>query len=133
MEGPAPLDGKRPVFLHNPANPCWIYEKADLGGIAHIQAEAGSLPYNHPASSAAQKIILRPQATPNGELEVHLDNCEGAKLADLPMPKPEPNIPLATVRSALVPQTGVHDLCLIFTRASSDPYWALHTVELVPN
>ncbi len=133
VEGPAPLQGKRPVFLHSPANPCWIYERADLSGISHIQAVAGLLPYNHPNSSIAQNITLRPQATPNGELEVHLDGCEGMTIAVLPMPKLAPDIALATVRGSLAPQTGVHDLCLIFTRASPDPYWALHTVQLVPD
>ena len=132
MEGSAPLQGKRPVFLHAPADPCWIFEKADLTGTAQIKAAAGSLPYNRPVSSAAQKIVLRPQATANGELEIHLDTCDGAKIAVLAMPKPEPNIALATVRGALTPQSGVHDLCLVFTRAQSDPYWALHTVELMP-
>jgi hexosaminidase len=100
MEGPAPLEGKRPVFLHNPANPCWIYEKADLNGVSHIHVAAGMLPYNHPASSVAQKIILRQQATPNGELEVHLDGCEGMKLAVLPVPKPAPYWALHTVELA---------------------------------
>jgi hexosaminidase len=132
VEGSAPLNGKRPVFLHAPADPCWIFEKADLSGVAQIKAEAGSLPYNRPVSSAAQKVVLRPQATPHGELEVHLDTCDGAKIAVLVMPKPEPNIALATVSSALAPQSGVHDLCLVFTRTKPDPYWALHTVELVP-
>jgi hexosaminidase len=133
MEGPAPLNAKRPVFLHNPANPCWIYEKVDLNGISHIQVAAGLLPYNHPASSSAQKVTLRQQATPNGELEVHLDGCEGMKVAVLPMPKLAPDIALATVRGSLAPQAGVHDLCLVFTRASPEPYWALHTVEFVPD
>jgi hexosaminidase len=132
VEGPAPLQGKRPVFLHSPANPCWIYQKADLTGISQIQVAAGSLPYNRPVSSAAQSVVLRPPATPNGELEVHLDSCEGMKIAVLPMPNPMPDVPLATVRGALAPQTGVHDLCLVFTRARPDPYWALHTVELMP-
>jgi hexosaminidase len=131
VEGPAPLQGKRPVFLHAPANPCWVFEKADLTGIAQIKAAAGSLPYNRPASSAAQKVVLRPQATPNGELEVHLDTCDGAKIAVLAMPKPD--IALATVSGALTSQSGVHDLCLVFTRARPDPYWALHTVELMPD
>ncbi len=132
VEGPAPLHGKRPVFLHSPADPCWIYEKADLTGISQIQAAAGSLPYNRPISSSAQKVVLRLPATPNGELEVHLDSCEGVKIAVLPMPRPAPDVALATVRGSLAPQTGVHDLCLVFTRARPDPYWALHTVELVP-
>ena len=132
VEGSAPLQGKRPVFLHSPANPCWIFEKADLRGISQIQADAGSLPYNRPVSSRSQQVVLRPPATPNGELEVHLDSCEGATIAVLPMPKPEAAVALATVHGALTPQTGVHDLCLIFTRAKPDPYWALHTVQLVP-
>lgn len=132
VEGSAPRTGKRPVFLHDPADPCWIFEKADLTGITQIQAEAGSLPYNRPVSSAAQKVVLRPQATSNGELEVHLDSCDGAKIAVLTMPKPEPNIALTTVSGAMTPQTGAHDLCLVFTRARPDPYWALHSVQLVP-
>ena len=130
VEGPAPLHGKRPVFLHSPANPCWIYEKADLTGISQIQIAAGSLPYNRPISSSAQKVVLRQPATQNGELEVRLDTCEGMTIAVLPMPKPAPEVTLATVRSSLAPQTGAHDLCLVFTRARPDPYWALHTVEL---
>ena len=131
VEGPAPLQGKRPVFLHAPADPCWIYEKADLTGISQIQAEAGLLPYNRPISSAAQKVGLRPPATPNGELEVHLDSCDGAKIAVLAMPKPAPDTALTTARGSLAPETGVHDLCLLFTRARPDPYWALHTIALL--
>jgi hypothetical protein len=62
--------------------------------------------------------------TPDGELEIHLDTCDGAKIAGLPMPKPVPEIALATARASA--QTSVHDLCLVFTRCRT--YWALHTV-----
>jgi hexosaminidase len=132
VEGPAPLRGKRPVFLHAPANPCWIFEKADLSGISRIQVEAGLLPYNRPVSSAAQKVVLRPPATANGELEVHLDGCDGARIAVLPMPKLAADVALATVSGSLAAQTGSHDFCLLFTRGQPDPYWALHDVTLVP-
>jgi hexosaminidase len=131
VEGPAPLHGKRPVFLHAPAAPCWIFEKAQLTGISRIRADAGLLPYNRPVSSASQKVVLRQPATAHGELEVHLDSCDGATIATLPMPDLAPNDPLATVSGSVVPQTGTHDLCLVFTRAQPDPYWALHTIELV--
>ncbi|MEI9887653.1 MAG: family 20 glycosylhydrolase [Rhizomicrobium sp.] len=132
IEGPAPLRGKRPVFLHDVMNPCWIYEKADLTGISGIEASAGSLPFNFQIGADAQHIALPPPATPFGELEVRLDTCEGTKIAVLAMPHPVPNMALATVRAPVAPQTGVHDLCFIFTRAKLDPYWALHTVRLVP-
>ncbi len=131
VEGPAPLQGKRPVFLHAPAAPCWIFEQADLTGISGVRADAGLLPYNRPVSSASQKVVLRPAATPNGELEVHLDTCDGTKIATLPMPNLPPNDPLASVSGSVMPQTGKHDLCLVFTRAKPDPYWALHRIELV--
>ncbi|HEY4940412.1 MAG TPA: family 20 glycosylhydrolase [Rhizomicrobium sp.] len=132
IEGPAPLHGKRPVFLHDVMNPCWIFERANLTGVSKITASAGSLPFNFQIGVDAQKIMLRPPATPDGELEVHLDSCDGVKIAVLSMPHPAPNTALFTVRGPLAPQTGVHDLCLVFTRARLDPYWALHTVQLVP-
>jgi hexosaminidase len=132
IEGPAPVRGPRPVFLHDVMNPCWIYEKADLAGISAIEVSAGSLPFNFQIGADAQKIVLRPPATPDGELEVHLDSCDGAKIAVLPMPHPVPDTALSTVRGPLAPQAGAHDLCFIFTRAKLDPYWALHTVRLVP-
>jgi len=131
VEGPAPLQGKRPVFLHAPAAPCWIFEQADLTGISQVSVDAGLLPYNRPVSSASQKVALRPQATPNGELEIHLDSCDGAKIATLAMPNLSPNDPLAAVTGTIAPQSGKHDLCLLFTRAKPDPYWALHTITLV--
>jgi hexosaminidase len=132
IEGPAPIRGPRPVFLHDVMNPCWIYEKADLASISQIEVSAGLLPFNFQIGADAQKIVLRPPAAPDGELEVHLDTCDGAKIAVLPMPHPAPDTALSAVRGPLVPQAGVHDLCFIFTRAQLDPYWALHAVRLVP-
>jgi hexosaminidase len=133
VEGSAPLHGRRPVFLHDILNPCWIYEKADLSSISQIEVSAGSLPFNFQIGADSQKIPLHPPATPDGELEVHLDTCDGPKIAVLPMPQPAPQIPLATVRGPLAPTIGVHDICFAFTRAKLDPYWALHTVRLVPD
>ncbi len=47
------------------------------------------------------------------------------------MSQPAPGTGLAAARGLLAAQTGVHDLCFVFTRPVLDPYWALHTVELV--
>lgn len=132
IEGPAPLTGKRPVFLVDVLDPCWIWHKADLSGITGVRVSAGELPFNFQIGKDIEKVAKRPAVTPNGEFEVHLDSCEGPKLAVLPMPHPGPDTALSEVQGKLAPQTGAHDLCFVFTRPTLDPYWALHTVTLVP-
>lgn len=132
IEGPAPLEGKRPVFLTDVLNPCWIWHKVDLTGITSIMASAGQLPFNFQIGRDVEKVTMRPMATLDGEFEAHLDSCDGPKLTILPMPHPGPNTGLSEVHGAFAPQTGVHDLCFVFTRAKLDPYWSLHTVTLVP-
>lgn len=132
IEGPAPSAGKRPVFLTDVLNPCWIWPKADLTGIVSITASAGQLPFNFQIGRDVEKVVMRPMATPDGEFEAHLDSCDGPKLAVLPMPHPGPDTGLSEVRGAIAPQSGVHDVCFVFTRAKLDPYWSLHTVTLVP-
>ncbi|HWA30985.1 MAG TPA: family 20 glycosylhydrolase [Rhizomicrobium sp.] len=132
IEGPAPLSGKRPVFLTDVLDPCWIWRKVDLTGVAGVGVSAGELPFNFQIGKDIEKVAKRPAATPDGEFEVHLDTCDGARIADLPMPHPGPDTALSTVQGALAPQSGVHDLCFVFTRPTLDPYWALHTVTLVP-
>jgi hexosaminidase len=131
IEGPAPFTGKRPVFLHDIMNPCWIWQKADLSGVTQLAVDAAELPFNFQVGDDIEKVAKRTAATADGELEVHLDTCDGTKVATLAMPHPAPGAGLVTVRGAIAPQTGQHDLCLMFTTPRLDPYWALHTVELV--
>ncbi|MEI9989100.1 MAG: family 20 glycosylhydrolase [Rhizomicrobium sp.] len=131
IEGPQPFTGPRPVFLHDIINPCWIWKNADLAGVIQIALTAGLLPFNFQIGADAEKVARRPAATPDGEFEVHLDTCDGAKIATVPMSQPSPGTGLAAARGPLAPQAGVHDLCFVFTRPALDPYWALHTVELV--
>ncbi len=131
IEGPAPYAGPRPVFLHDIMNPCWVWPKADLTGVAAVAVAAGQLPFNFQIGADAQKVVLRPAATPDGAFEVHLDTCDGTKIATVPLPHPAPGAGLVTAQGPLAPQSGLHDLCFVFTRPKLDPYWALHTVELV--
>jgi hexosaminidase len=130
IEGSAPLTGKRPVFLTDVIDPCWIWHGVDLTGITAIHASAGELPFNFQIGKDVEKVVMRPTSTPNGELEVHLDSCTGPRIADAPMPHEDADTPLSGVTGAVAPQTGKHDLCFVFTRARLDPYWALHTVSL---
>jgi hexosaminidase len=75
---------------------------------------------------------LRAPATPAGELEVRLDNCEGEKVAVLPLEPAAVNqavtkLPAVTIGA----RAGQHDLCFMFTQSKVDPFWAIDTIELV--
>jgi hexosaminidase len=131
IEGPAPLTGKRPVFLHDIMSPCWIFPKVPMDGLAGLSASAALLPFNFQIGADAEKIALPKPATPNGELLVHLDSCDAPPIAILPMPDPEDAAATERVSGGFKEQHGVHDLCFTFTRAKLDPYWALHTVQLI--
>ena len=71
-------------------------------------------------------------STPDGELEVHLDSCEGERIAVLPLAPAVKNDAITTLQAALAPRPGVHDVCFVFTRARPDPIWAISWVQLAP-
>ncbi|HWD27975.1 MAG TPA: family 20 glycosylhydrolase [Rhizomicrobium sp.] len=131
VEGQAPIVGKRPTFLHDILNPCWIYPKVPMDGAVAIVASAALLPFNFQVGVDAQKVPLPKPTTPNGELLVHLDSCDSAPIATMPMPDPEYDVASERVQGKIKPVSGVHDLCFTFTRAKLDPYWALHTVFVI--
>ena len=122
----APAKGPRAVFLVNAVHPCWIWEKADLTGISSITAAAGQV-----TASRKPGPMLAP-STPEGELEVHLDSCEGERIAVLPLAPAVKNDAITTLQAMLTPRTGVHDVCFTFTRARPDPIWAISWVQLGP-
>uniref|UniRef100_UPI002C2D0BED beta-N-acetylhexosaminidase n=1 Tax=Povalibacter sp. TaxID=1962978 RepID=UPI002C2D0BED len=79
----APLHGERAVFLVDIMNPCWILKGADLSQSTTLTAAVGQVPFNFQIGNDVKAIpLLKPQ-TPEGELEVRLDSCEGEKLATL--------------------------------------------------
>ncbi|MDE2493899.1 MAG: family 20 glycosylhydrolase [Alphaproteobacteria bacterium] len=132
LEDDAPVDGPRAVFMVDIMNPCWIYPHVDLTGLASIEAGVGQVPFNFQVGDDIRKIVLLPPQTPEGELEVHLDSCSGERIAVLPLAPAVANDTVTTLRAALAPQQGVHDLCFVFTRRSVDPIWAIDRVQLVP-
>jgi hexosaminidase len=120
----APARGPRAVFWINATRPCWIWEKADLTGMTAITAAVGQV-------TASRKPFSMPApSTPDGELEVHLDTCEGERIAVLPLAPAVKTDAVTTLQAALAPRPGVHDVCLVFTRAKPDPVWAINWVQL---
>ena len=132
LAGGAKADGAHAMFMVNVMNPCWIYEQADLSQIDRIEVSVGRLPFNFQIGKDIEKIPLAPPRTPDGELDVHLDSCQGPRLVTLPLSPAASGSDLTTLRATIEPQQGVHDLCFIFTRRTVDPIWAIDDVQLLP-
>ena len=133
LEDDAPVDGPRAVFLVDILNPCWIYAGAELDGVSTLRAAVGQLPFNFQIGDQVNQIKFRAPATPEGELEVRLDSCDGPRIAVLPL-KPAVANPAVTVLPPvpIQPLAGKHDLCFTFTQMSVDPMWVIKTVDLLP-
>jgi hexosaminidase len=131
LEDDAPAEGKRAAFLIDIMNPCWVYEGAVLDGIAELVLDVGQIPFNFQIGKDGEKISFRPPASPEGEMEVRL-GCQGERIAVLGLAAAATNPAVTTLRAAIVPRTGTHDLCITYTARGPEPLWAVDAVGLVP-
>jgi len=132
LEDDAPLKGPRRTFWVDVMNPCWIYPSVDLAKVSAIEASVGQVPFNFQIGNDVNAIPLPPPRTPSGELQVRQDTCDGEVLAELSLGSAIPNPEITTLPEArFAERSGVHNLCLIFTRKSVNPTWVIDSVELV--
>ena len=125
-----PLDGDRPVFLVDIMNPCWTYQSADLSGGKTIEVAVGQVPFNFQIGADKEKIKFSPPRTPEGELEVRIDRCDGEPALVLPLKAAAAN-PGVTVLTGQLPDiAGRHDVCLRFAVSGPDPIWAVDWVRI---
>jgi hexosaminidase len=133
LEDDAPLHGPRAVFLIDVMNPCWVFPGVDLSHPARLTAAVGQVPFNFQLGHQVESIKLTPPATPSGELEVHVDGCEGAPAAVLSLGPALHNDAVTRLPATRLPVLpGQHDLCFRFTQARLDPLWALDWVQVSP-
>ncbi len=131
LEDDAPIEGERAVFLVNISNPCWIWRGADLSGSRQLRAVVGQIPFNFQIGADAASIPLHKPETPEGELELRLDGCDGPPLDKSFLKRAASNFGLTElVPLDLKGTTGTHDLCLRFTRSKRDPIWVIGSLEL---
>ncbi|WP_380874369.1 hypothetical protein ACFB49_47530 [Sphingomonas sp. DBB INV C78] len=130
LEDDAPAAGPRAIFLTDILNPCWKYEKAAMDGVTAIAVKVGQIPFNFQIGKDLEKIRFRPPATPEGEVEVRIDGCEGPKIATLPLAPAVANPAVTTLRAPIAPQAGTRDLCFTYTARGPDPMWAIDSVQL---
>jgi len=125
-----PDTDERAVLVTDILNPCWVYEAAPLDGVTMVTAHVGSHPFNYQVGAARDSVPLHPMSTPEGELEIRLDSCEGPLIGALPLAPAVDNDGLTVLTGQIAPQDGRHDLCLRFTRDSVDPIWAIERITL---
>nr|WP_298723546.1 family 20 glycosylhydrolase [uncultured Steroidobacter sp.] len=131
LEDDAPITGERAVFKVDIMEPCWLFKGADLSRANSLVAAVGQVPFNFQIGDAVKQIPLHEPSTAAGELEVRLDDCEGERIAVLPLAPAVGNFAVTTLPPAsITPREGKHDLCLSFTRKSIDPIWVLDSIEL---
>lgn len=132
LEDDAPATGPRAVFAVDIQNPCWIFEQARLDDVDRIRAGVGSVPFNFQIGDAAAKIQFPEPTTPEGELLVMLNRCDGEVIARLPL-APAKDAPAVTdlPTQALPRIKGQHDLCLRFSQHTLDPIRTLDWVQLL--
>jgi hexosaminidase len=133
LEDDAPREGPRAVFDVDLFDPCWLWQRAPLDGIAGIEVRVGEIPYNFELAGDAKNVVPRPKpATPGGELLVVLDGCKGREIARIPLAPALANPALTTLEASWPPFEGAHDLCFEFAAEGHDPLWTIDRVRLVP-
>jgi hexosaminidase len=130
LEDDRPLDGARPVYRLDIANMCWQWKDAPLDGVKRIALTVGNLPWNFALWHDDPEVVIRPKQNPAGELQVHLDSCDGPLLATLPLAKALQTM-LQTTLTADIPATrGHHTLCVFATGDPHGGMWAIGKIEL---
>jgi len=132
LEDDAPLSGPRPVYLVDIGAPCWRLPQADLTAGATLVATVGQIPYNFQFGD--ENVDYHPPAphTPEGELEVRADGCEGDPIAVLPLAPAAGNFTTTRLSAPLPAKAGKHDLCFRFTAKTRDPLWVIDWISLEP-
>jgi hexosaminidase len=130
LEDDGPVSGKRAILWVDLMHACWLWRDAPMDGATRIEARVGSVPYNFSIGAAINKVVFRKPETPDGELEIRLDDCDGPVVAKLPLAPARGNSGVTTIGGTLAPSAGAHNLCATFTQNGPDPLWVLDKLTL---
>ncbi len=127
----APFAPQSPALAIDILDPCWIDRDLDLSDGVHVSAAVVPLPFNYALGDDADKVRIGATATPDGELEVHVDRCDAPVVVVLPLAPAAGREASTVLPAAGVPATpGRHDLCLRIARPRPAPLWALDWIEV---
>ena len=119
-----------PVYNVDVMNSCWRMAKVSLDDVADIVVDGAWLARNYGLAHDASKVVARTSHRPAGELEVHLDTCNGPLAASLPLPSDASPGKTYRIAAALTAHGGTHDLCILSTAPIQGPLVGVSRVSL---
>ena len=104
-----------PVYDVDVISSCWKLPHVALDGVASVTIDGAWLARNYGLAHDASKVVARAARTPAGELELHLDRCDGPLVATLPLPTRTTPGTTFRVSAAWPAHAGTHDVCVFST------------------
>ncbi|MGH8214480.1 MAG: chitobiase/beta-hexosaminidase C-terminal domain-containing protein, partial [Rhodanobacteraceae bacterium] len=130
LAGNRPAHGRPPVYAVDVGNMCWLWKDAPLDGIRQVSVIVGRVAWRFGDESAG--AVVRPAASAAGELQAHVDSCQGPLLATLPLARAAAAKFQTTLTGDIV--SAIHDgnrtLCIVATGDPRDGQWAVADVSL---
>ena len=129
LDGRQPAQGPRPVYELDIGKMCWLWHRAPLQGIQHVNLAVERIAWRF--GDEAKDAIVRPKVGAAGEFEIHADSCKGPLLARLPLAPAAgrgdaPRELNATVSTSK--PNDAHDLCIFATGDPREGQWVLARV-----
>jgi len=120
--------GLRPVYRLDVGDMCWQWPRAPLQGIEHVTLAVERVAWRF--GDEAQRAVVRPKASAEGEFEIHAGSCMGPLLARVPLAPPPPGGGQSELNTTVSTSTlsDARSLCIFATGDPRDGQWALARV-----
>ena len=132
LEDDGPADGARAIFNVTIFYPCWLWQGAELDGIASAKVRLGRMPYYFQLAHDEPHRKFMAAGTAHGELLVQSGGCNGETVAKLPLPAKTGGDGFVDIDVPLPASTGPTDLCFTTTGDTRPAMWVLDRVALGP-
>jgi hexosaminidase len=121
-----------PVYDVDLFHGCYVYPKALLNDVATLRFDIARLARNFALANHKNESKSYVARTRFGELVVYQDRCEtGPEIARIALPDPATSDARQSLEATIVPLSGEHDLCSIFTAPANGPLYVIGEMRLV--
>ncbi|MET3651987.1 beta-N-acetylhexosaminidase [Dyella japonica] len=125
LEGARPAQGPKPVYSVDIGNMCWLWPRAALNGVTHVELTVERLTWRF--GDEAKDAVVHRKTGAAGEFEIHADTCTGPLLARLPLDSAMQATGQMRLdaKVAMPSGDGVRNLCVFATGDPREGQWAL--------